>query len=59
MHDKALPIDDIEAKKIAEELLLKPCEQGYLTISNALQWRLQYGRVIAEAGKIDGVVRLR
>ena len=37
MHDKNLPIDDIEAKQIAEELLMKPCEQGYLTISNALQ----------------------
>jgi hypothetical protein len=59
MHDKHLPIDDIEAGKIAEELLKKPCEQGYLTISNALQWRLQYGRAIAEAGKVDGVLRLR
>jgi hypothetical protein len=33
--------------------------QGYLTVSNALQWRLQYGRVIAEAGKVDGILRLR
>ena len=31
MHDKNLPLDDIEAAKIAEELLVKPCEQGYLT----------------------------
>ena len=23
---------------------------GYLTISNALQWRLQYSRVIEQAG---------
>src|SRR5262245_42326279 len=30
MHDKNLPVDDIEAHKIAEELLAKPCEQGYL-----------------------------
>ena len=59
MHDKSLPIDDIEARKIADELLERPCEQGYLTISNALQWRLQYGRVIAEAGRIRGVLRLR
>ena len=34
MHDKNLPIDDIEANEIAQELLAKPCEQGYLTISN-------------------------
>ena len=59
MHDRNLPIDDIEANKIAQELLEKPCEQGYLTISNALQWRLQYGRVIEEAGKIDGILKLR
>ena len=33
--------------------------QGYLTISNALQWRLQYARVIEKAGTIEGVLRLR
>ena len=54
MHDKNLPVDDIEANNIAQELLKKPCEQGYLTISNALQWRLQYARVIEQAGKMDG-----
>lgn len=59
MHDKNLPVDDIEAKNIAEELLKKPCEQGYLTISNALQWRLQYTRVIEQAGKVDGIRKLK
>jgi len=59
MHDKNLPVDSIEANKIAEELLRKPCKQGYLTISNALQWRLQYGRVIEQAGKVDGILKLR
>jgi hypothetical protein len=59
MHDKNLPLDHIGAKEIAEELLRMPCEQGYLTISNALQWRLQYGRVIGEAGKVDGILKLR
>lgn len=59
MHDKNLWIDDIEANKIADELLKRPCEQGYLTISNALQWRLQYARVIAQAGKVDGILKLR
>lgn len=58
MHDKNLPLDDIEANKIAEELLKKKPEQGYLTISNALQWRLQYGRVIQAAGQVKGVRRL-
>ncbi|MCE9634701.1 MAG: restriction endonuclease [Planctomycetes bacterium] len=58
MHDKNLPVDDIEAKRIAEELLKTPPEQGYLTISNALQWRLQYARVIDRAGTVDGIRRL-
>jgi hypothetical protein len=58
MTDKNLPIDEIEANKIAEYLLKKRPEQGYLTISNALQWRLQYTRVIEQAGKVDGIVRI-
>ena len=59
MLDRNLPLDEIEANTIAAELLQGPCEQGYLTISNALQWRLQYGRVIAEAGGVEGVRRLK
>lgn len=59
MHDKNLPVDDIEANTIAEELLQKSCEQGYLTISNALRWRLQYARIIEQAGKVGGILKLR
>jgi hypothetical protein len=59
MHDRNLPVDNIEATKIAEELLKHPCEQGYLTISNALQWRLQYTRAIGDAGRVDGILKLR
>ena len=60
LNDRFLPVDDIEAKAIAEDLLKgEPPQQGYLTISNALQWRLQYSRVIREAGAINGIVKLR
>ena len=60
MMDKLLPVDGMEALKIAGELLAgAKMEQGYLTVSNALQWRLQYARVISEAGSVDGVVRVR
>jgi hypothetical protein len=59
MADRMLPADDIEKHRIAQELLKKPCAQGYLTISNALQWRLQYGRVIQQAGNVDGVIRIQ
>jgi hypothetical protein len=59
LQDKMLPVDDLEARQIAKELLVRPPEQGYLTVSNALQWRLQYGRVIKAAGQIDGLLRIR
>ncbi len=58
MMDKNLPLEEIEASSIAKELLKNKPEQGYLTISNALQWRLQYGRVIAQAGTIPGIDRI-
>ncbi len=58
MSDKMLPVDEIEMQRIAEELMKKPPEQGYLTISNALQWRLQYNRVIQQAGNVDGIIRI-
>lgn len=58
MMDKNLPVEEIEANKISDELLKKRPDLGYLTISNALQWRLQYSRVIQEAGKVNGVLNL-
>ena len=58
MQDRYLPVSDIEAYQIAEELLQKPPEIGHLTISNALQWRLQYRRAIKNAGEVDGILRV-
>ena len=49
-------------KSKRNRLLTKCCgnppEVGYLTVSNALQWRLQYSRVIEQAGQIGGILRL-
>ena len=59
MNDKMLPVEEIEASNIAEELLENHPLIGYLTISNALQWRLQYQRVIDKAGTVKGVVRIK
>lgn len=56
--DKNLPVDEIEVNKIADEIISNPPKQGYLTISNALQWRLQYGRVIEQAGHVEGIYRV-
>jgi hypothetical protein len=57
--ERMLPVDDIEAGRIADELLVNKPNIGYLTISNALQWRLQYSRVIDKAGSIDGINRVK
>ena len=59
MHDRMLPVDDIKATRLAQEILKNRPKIGYLTISNALQWRLQYKRVITEASHVQGVHRLR
>ena len=56
--DRNLPVDEIEAGNIANDLLQKKPLQGYLTVSNALQWRLQYTRVINEAGVAEGIHRV-
>lgn len=57
-EERLLPIDGAEAIDLADEVLRIPPPIGYLTISNALQWRLQYSRVIEEAGKVEGILRL-
>jgi len=41
---------------VNDEILSNPPKTGLLTISNALQWRLQYSRVIERAGQEEGVV---
>ena len=59
IFERNLPVDDIGANQLAERILETPPVQGYLTVSNALQWRLQYGRVIQQAGVVSGVLRVR
>ncbi|MEA5488690.1 MULTISPECIES: restriction endonuclease [Pseudanabaena] len=56
MADRNLPIDEIELSNIADEIIISHPIQGFLTISNALQWRLQYGRVIDLAGQEEGLI---
>ncbi len=51
-----MPGDEITYNDLADEILNTPPIQGYLTISNALQWRLQYKRVIELDNRIQGVV---
>lgn len=55
LMDKNMPGDEIVLSDLADEILASTPPQGYLTISNALQWRLQYNRVIHLQNTIDGV----
>ena len=57
--ERNLPVDEIGAEQLAERIMENPPIQGYLTISNALQWRLQYSRVIQKAGAVSGISRVR
>ena len=57
--ERMLPLDDIAAGILADEVLRIPPQLGYLTISNALQWRLQYSRAIEQAGAVQGLLRLK
>ncbi len=58
-EERLLPVSDIEAATLADEIIRNPPQLGYLTISNALQWRLQYSRVIEQAGAVGGILRLK
>lgn len=55
LEERNLPLDDIGRRLLAEKIVADPPKQGYVTVSNALQWRLQYTRTISVAGQVDGV----
>lgn len=58
LEERRLPLDEIGQEQLAARILSEPPAQGYVTISNALQWRLQYRRLITMAtdGEIpDGI----
>ncbi len=59
INERNLPVDEIGAEQLADRIVETPPNQGFLTISNALQWRLQYGRVIQKAGEVSGITRVR
>lgn len=58
LQDKNIPADDITLSKLAEQILKSPPEQGYLTISNALQWRLQYQRIVTLDDDVKGITKI-
>ena len=58
LADRNLPADEITMRDLAEEILRNKPVQGYLTISNALQWRLQYGRIVKLTESVEGIIRI-
>ena len=58
LQDKNIPADEITLTNMAEQILKNPPKIGYLTISNALQWRLQYGRIVALKETVEGIDRI-
>lgn len=53
-----IPSDEVTLYNMAGDILKSPPQIGYLTISNALQWRLQYGRVVAMTDNVDGIEQI-
>ena len=53
--DHNIPSDEVTLYKIAGEILNNPPQIGYLTISNALQWRLQYSRIVSLNANVIGI----
>jgi hypothetical protein len=58
-EDPMKPLKCLLIKWKKKRELQNPPELGFLTISNALQWRLQYSRIIDKAGEVEGILRLR
>ena len=58
LMDRNIPADDITLNQLAKTILTTPPKQGYLTISNALQWRLQYGRIVTMTDNVEGITRI-
>jgi len=53
-----LPANEITLKQITEIILATEIPIGYLTISNALQWRLQYKRIVNLTDDVSGVEKI-
>ncbi len=59
LYDRNLPGDEIVYNALADEIMHSPPALGYLTMSNALQWRLQYSRVVNLTEDVPGIVKIK
>ena len=58
LNDRNIPADEVTLMTMAEQILKTPPKIGYLTISNALQWRLQYGRIVMLKDDVEGITKI-
>ena len=56
--ERHIPEYEPTLMSMAEDLLQYPPPIGYLTISNALQWRLQYGRIVNLDEEVKGITSI-
>lgn len=56
LSDHKIPADEVTLSNMASDILQNPPVIGYLTISNALQWRLQYNRIVLLDEEIKGII---
>lgn len=56
LADRNIPADEVTLYNMARDIFQNPPQIGYLTISNALQWRLQYGRIVSLDKKVSGII---
>lgn len=57
LNDRNIPADNITMAVLAENILKNKPTQGYLTISNALQWRLQYSGIVKLKEEVTGITK--
>lgn len=58
LRDRNIPTDDLALMQLAKQILETKPTQGYLTISNALQWRLQYQRIVDLSQSVTGITKM-
>lgn len=55
MQERSLTTDLADLEDIADDILRTPPSVGYITISPAMQWRLNYTHALNNAGQVPGV----
>ena len=58
LSDRNIPSDEVTLMNLARQIMRNPPKIGYITISNALQWRLQYSRIVNLEDEVDGIIQV-